>query len=250
MNANTIIKAASIGLKKNGGKIAIGAGIAGTFVGVYAAATGTIKAQRIVEGKDLTKKEVVKACWKCYIPTACIMAASTALIVIGVKGESKKYTALAAAYTLLDKSHTDLKAAIDSVVSDEDKKTINETVAKKNVDRQEEKKGAIADQHVFKAGDGTELFLDSMSGRLFYSSMDEIKQALIELNYSMLNGGSNTLNDLYYELGLDGTKLGEDLGWSADRGQLTARFDGSITDDGRACIVFSPSELPRPVWMV
>lgn len=252
MNVKTIMNVATIGAKKNSCKIAIGAGVAGMFVGAYSAGVDTLKARKALselEEAPTTKLETLKATWKCYIPTAAIMTSATALILLGVRGESKKYAALAAAYTLLEKSNIDLKEAVEAVVSDEDKTKIGEHIAKRNVERAESK-GAVADDHVIRAGEGTELIMDAMSGRLFYSSVDEIKQAVIECNYNMLNGGDVSVNDLYYELGLDPVKLGEDLGWNANRGQLTARFDGHITDDGRACILFSPSYMPISTYMM
>lgn len=252
MNVKTIINAVAIGTKQSSAKIAIGAGVAGMFVGAYSAGVDTLKAHKLVEELDVapsTKLGTVKATWKCYIPTALILASSTALILMGVRGESKKYAALAAAYTLLEKSNIDLKEAVEAVVSDEDKTKIGEHIAKRNVERAESR-GAIMDDHIIRAGEGDELFMDAMSGRLFFSSVDEIKQAVIECNYDMLNGGCLSVNDLYYELGLDPVTLGEDLGWNANRGQLTARFDGHITDDNRACILFSPSYMPISTYMM
>ena len=53
----------------------------------------------------------------------------------------------------------------------------------------------------------------------------------------MLNDMYVSLNELYYELGLEGTKLGEQMGWNVDRGLIDLKFSATFSADDRPCIV-------------
>ena len=61
---------------------------------------------------------------------------------------------------------------------------------------------------------GNTICYDAISGRYFKSDRDTINRAVNELNRQMRDDMYVTLNEFYYALGLDGTKLGDDLGWS------------------------------------
>jgi len=54
-----------------------------------------------------------------------------------------------------------------------------------------------------------------------------------------------SLNELYYQLGLTGTKMGDSLGWHIDRGYIDAQFDAQLADDGTPCLVLDFSVEPK-----
>lgn len=82
----------------------------------------------------LTKPEVVKATWKCYIPAAISGAASIACIVGANTVHSKRNAAIATAYKLSEKALTEYKEATIEEVGEEKVKAIKDRVAQKQLD--------------------------------------------------------------------------------------------------------------------
>jgi hypothetical protein len=99
---------------------------------------------------------------------------------------------------------------------------------------------------VIITGDGETLCLDSLSGRPFKSDINKIKTAEIELGARMLDERYVSLNDFYYEIGLDPIyPLGDDLGWNIDRGRIQLSFSTQLTADNRPCLVVNYTVAPR-----
>ena len=90
---------------------------------------------------------------------------------------------------------------------------------------------------VIITGDGETLCLDSLSGRPFKSDINKIKTAEVELGARMLDERYVSLNDFYYEIGLDSIGVGEDLGWNIDDGLIELSFSSQVTADGTPCLV-------------
>ena len=54
----------------------------------------------------------------------------------------------------------------------------------------------------------------------------------------MVNGDDYiSLNEFYYELGLDGTKIGDELGWNVTTGLIDLDFSAQLDTDGVPCVV-------------
>lgn len=250
MKANLILRTATRELKRNSSKMMIGAGISGMFIAIGTAVKDTPKATKLVEaareekGEALTTKETVQAAWKTYIPTAIISVASAGLIIAGTMQESRKHAALVAAYSLLESSAREYHNKVVNTIGEKQEAKIQESIAKDKAARV-----STESDYIFKTGKGDDLVIDATTGRRFLSSIEAIKQTVLDLNYTMLNENSVTLNELYYELGLDGTAIGDKLCWHIDRGQIEAKFSSQITSDGKPCIVMSFKDLPRPEYL-
>ncbi len=90
-------------------------------------------------------------------------------------------------------------------------------------------------QQVIITGGGEVLCYDLYTGRYFQSSMETLKKAQNDLNYTVLNHQYASLTDFYSLIGLSSTKSSDDVGWNADK-LLELRFSATISDDGRPCI--------------
>jgi hypothetical protein len=53
------------------------------------------------------------------------------------------------------------------------------------------------------------------------------------------------LNDFYDEIGLGPTRLGEDLGWNMDNGEIRVTFSTQLADDGTPCLVLNYEVVPK-----
>ena len=56
---------------------------------------------------------------------------------------------------------------------------------------------------------------------------------------------TKTLNEFYDELGLEGTELGRNMGWTTDYGLLNISFSAKLTQEGQPCIVLDFKVGPR-----
>ena len=148
---NTVKKA----VEKKSPEILIAFGIAGMITTTVLAVKATPKAMEKIKEVEknkkeefdrdhgyseldtmfkLTKPEVVKATWKCYIPAAISGATSIACIVGANTVHSKRNAAIATAYKLSEKALTEYKEATIEEVGKEKAKAIKDRVAQKQLD--------------------------------------------------------------------------------------------------------------------
>ena len=92
-------------LSKRSPEILTGIGIAGMITATILAVKATPKAIKLLDeqygdnnGNPIPKKEVVRTCWKCYIPSAVTGAASISCLIGASKVNLKRNAALATAY--------------------------------------------------------------------------------------------------------------------------------------------------------
>lgn len=91
---------------------------------------------------------------------------------------------------------------------------------------------------------GNTICYDVLSGRYFKSDRDKITRVMNELNRQMRDEMCVTLNDFYYELGLDGTKMGDMLGWNIDKGYIDLAFSSQLDANGTPCLVIDYQVAP------
>lgn len=72
-----------------------------------------------------------------------------------------------------------------------------------------------------------------------------MKKAENELNRRMRDEMYISLNDFYYEIGLNRTSIGDELGWNIDNGYIDLSFSSQLADDGTPCLVIEYCVEPR-----
>ena len=243
---NPIIKSAARLLKTNSSKILIGAGIAGMITAVVTAVEDTPKAIECIEnakkekGEKLTKTEIVKASWKCYIRTAIFTSISATCIIVGTVQQSRQHAALMAAYSLLESSSRDYHNKVIEMVGKDTDDEIQEAVSKDKAKKISTKNT----EHIVSSGTGDELMIDQCSGRTFYGDPHEIRRLLVDINYQLFSEDWISLNEVYYTIGLDGIPLGNAVGWRIEKGPIEPKFTAGLTDDDKPCVVLSFKEMP------
>lgn len=201
--------------------------------------------------KELTKFDMIKLTWKCYLPVFISGAASIACIIGSHSIHAKRHAALAGLYSL---SETAIKEYKDKILSLENGKDVlkeaNEKIAKKNVDKKSKKpkksspdtKKDIQEKDIISTGTGEDLCM--VDGRVFRSSKEHIRSCVNDLNEELLNSGTViSLNDFYRTIGLRGTPMGDYLGWNTFR-PLKISFSTAETENGRPCLVIDYTNLP------
>ncbi len=247
MNIKTMAKSVWAGAKKHSPEILIGMGIAGAASSVIFAVKATPKAMILLEEKrqelgveKLEAKEIIKTAAPVYIPTAVSFGVSVACIVGASSMNARRNAALTAAYTL---SESTLRTYRDKVL---------ETVGE-DKEREIRQKAAIEQQQktpepqtlVVSGAAGQLKCFDSLSGRYFVSTKNEIDKAVNEFNRQLRDDMRISLNDWYDLIGLDTNKLGDMLGWDIERGYVETCYASRLDEDGLPCLVVNYVEPPH-----
>lgn len=254
---NSFLKSAKTVFNKYSPDILTGIGLGGMVATTIMAVKATPKALSLIEqagyqkGADenplddmeytpLTKRETVKVAWKPYIPAAITGILSISCI-IGARSMSiKRNAALATAYTLSETALREYTDKVIETVGEKKEKEIKDLLVKDKVSN-----NPMKSNEVIITDKGNTLCYDMLSGRYFKSDIDRIKKAINVLNHQMLRDGYVSLNDFYYEIGLNNTKMGDDLGWNSDRGLIDLNFSSQLADDGSPCLVLDFSISPK-----
>ena len=184
---------------------------------------------------------MVKTTWKCYIPAAVTCGVSIACLIGASSVNLKRNAALATAYKLSETALAEYRDAVVETIGEKKERTVRDKVAEERV-----KKNPVTKSDVIVTGNGTTLCFDAISGRYFQSSMQKIESAKNKINERMLCENYVSLNDLYDELGMEPTKIGEDLGWNIFTDRLIdISFSSQLADDGTPCLVMDYSVAPR-----
>lgn len=264
INLAKVVKDLSLAAKKHSPEILIGLGIAGMLTTTIVAVKATPKAMRLIEeekrkqnrrlldeaeknGHDecqqidkLKPMEVVKVTWKCYVPAAVIGGVSTFCLIGGNSVSLRRNAALAAAYAI---SETTLKEYRDKVVEEIGEK--KEDVIRNKIAQDRVDKHVALDTEIIDTGCGTTLCLDVLSGRFFRSDIDKLRKATNDLNRQMRDETYISLNEFYYAIGLDGIKIGDDIGWNIDRGYIDLDFRTQLANERVPCLVVDYAIEPR-----
>ena len=223
-------------------------GAAGVVVTAITAVKATPKALRLIEEipeEDRTPKEIVKAAWPCYIPTALAGFVSIGCI-FGANAINKKQQAtLLSAYALLDQSYKTYRLKVIEAIGEEEEKKIHG----------EEVKDLAPDVIVtFR--------IDHYGQEIFERSLLEVQDAEYKLNQKLAMDGEANLNDFFDLLAIKHHPIGDKLGWSVEYGldfynYAWIEFEHLLekTDDGQdiyairmPCPPIYGYDSPRYLW--
>lgn len=238
MNKKTVTNFASsvrMSISQHSPEILTGIGIAGMVTTAIMAVRATPKALRLIDEKkkelnaeeSLPKKEVVKTCWKCYIPATVMGTASIACLIGASSVSVKRNAALATAYKLSETALTEYRDKVVETIGEKKEQTIKDAIAKDKVE-----KNPMDSNTIIVTGHGDTVCLDAITGRHFKSDIEKLKRTENELNSRLLREGYISLNEFYEEIGLERVDIGYELGWRSDRGlmdlHLSAQLDNGV----------------------
>lgn len=261
------VKTAQKSLSKHSPEILTGIGVVGMVTTVVLAVKATPKAleqiheaegekayehiQNTNPGADwedesiskLTPIETVKVTWKTYLPAAITGAVSIACIIGANSVNAKRNAALAATCQLTASTLAEYKKVVNDTVDEETKEVIKEKVVKEKLKNNpviQKDEQELREQELV-LDNAHHLCYDAGGNAYFRSDEQTIRAAINRLN-SRMNGGEPyvSLNDLYSELDVRGTDVGELLGWNLYRdGIIEPDFGSQIASNGEPCIVLS-----------
>lgn len=239
MNLNDLGKEIGCILKRRTPEILIGCGITGFISSTILAAKAKPNADKhIAEKKEKTNKKTLSvldkasAVWKDYAPSAALIVVSSACIIGASSIHTKRNAALATVYNLTETAFVKYQNKVAEVLGDKKEKEIRDRI---HTDELSENK--YSEQKLIVTNRGDCVIYDRYSGRYFTSTIQNIRKAENKINKQLLTDGYASLNDLYFELGLEPIKAGDDIGWNINKYDLDIYFGSQLMDNDEPCVV-------------
>ena len=239
MKLNELINNSKHFLQKHSPEILTGLGITGMITSTVLAIKATPKAIRLINNKkaelnvdELTTIETIKTAWRPYISSVGIAIPSIACIIGASSINYKRNTALATAYTISERALTRYREKVIETIGERKEQKIHDEIAQDEINRHK-----ISDSQILVTSKGNTLFMDALSGRYFKCDLDTVKKAVNKLNRDMNYQHYVSLNEFYYEIGLEGTKTGDVVGWNLDRGLIEPSYSTCLSTNDEPCIV-------------
>lgn len=232
---------------KNAPAILTGVGIASVFGAVTLGCRASWKAHQVYTEMGMEKiyiaeekrSEYLKRVAPAFAPVAVLSVGSIVCFVAAHKINVKKQTAMLTAYSALSETAQMYQDKVIERLGDEKHEEIMQEIAKDELlgnfpSSYEEE--CFADEVI--KGHGDVLCYDKVTGRYFYTTLAQLKEAQSIVMKMVANELSATVNDFYEALGIpDFSYIGNAIGWDMMRCQPDF-FEGSMLDENkRPCMV-------------
>lgn len=243
-NFKGVLNTAKSVVNKNMPHILTYATVTGIITVPILAVGATPKAMRLIKDEEeylrrpLTKKEVIKLVWKCYIPTAGVALATATCSISANSINTKRNAALAGLYSLTENAFKEYQTKVVETIGDNKELKIRDEIDKDKIHNS-------PPTNVIITGKGDVLCYDPQVDRYFESDIEKIKQAVNEISYRLLNEMWISVNEFYYELGLPSVDLGYNQGFNIDDGKVEVTYSSQLTETGRPCLVLRYKVSPR-----
>lgn len=246
-NISKILSSIRTSAAKHSPEILMGIGIAGMVATSVMAVRATPKALRLIEDKKaetneekLTPIETVKTTWKCYLPAVITGGVSVACLIGANSVNTRRNAALATAYTLSESALKEYQEKVVETIGEKKEQSVRDAIAKDKLEQ-----NPVTNREVIITDKGDTLCFDAVSGRYFKSDIEKLKKAVNELNRRMRDEMYISLNEFYYEIGLNSIGIGDELGWNIDNGYIEPSFSSQLAEDGTPCLVIGYHVEPR-----
>ena len=164
----------------------------------------TVKATKKI-APNMTKKEIIKATWKCYIPTSFTVTFTIMCILYSDYITQKEKISLLTTMMSIQNRYADLKTNVDELCDEDTKSKIRSNIVKNKIPK---------DVYIERTDE--KLFYEEYSGKFFTSTIDNVLKAEYAFNKQLFITGLASLNDLFNYLGIEETTEGQYLGWASE----------------------------------
>lgn len=185
---------------------------------------------------ELGPKQIVKSCWKCYVPTVILGALSISSFIGSYKVNTARLTAMTAMYEFTANAYDRYRRNVAKVSPKTDVKATKAARDERVKDIPESKFDGLLE--------GKEVCIDLYTGNVFYSTREDVLVAVNKIKDKFLSGEMFvSLNEFYDEVDADHVGVGDDVGWSPDT-DLDIQFD-SVLRNGKPCLTIGYFANPR-----
>ena len=153
---SNFIKTVGNKLSEHSPEILTGIGITGLLSTTVLAVKATPKALRLIDEKkeeidtdEITNMEVVKTCWKCYIPAAVTASVSVACLIGANSVNNKRNAVLATAYKLSESAFSEYKEKVIETIGEKKEEEVRDKIAKDKIE-----KNPVKNNEVITTGTG------------------------------------------------------------------------------------------------
>ena len=190
--------------EQNAGTILTAGGVIGTVTTAVLSAKGHLKAMDVLREAEtdyavqhdnvgqLDTKDKALLIWPHYVPPVLIGTLTVSSIVAANMVSAKKAAALAAAYGIADGRLKEYQEKLAEKLTGPKNKAIRDEIAQDRVTSNPPK-----DNEVIIIASGEVLCHDSISGRYFHSTVEQIRQAEHKINTDLANHQYASLSDFY-----------------------------------------------------
>lgn len=251
-SASSLLGSVKTSVVKHAPEILLGMGIASAFTTTILAVRATPKAMALIEEEKLrryketdddsmTKVDIVKTCWKCYVPATIAGVASVTCLIGSRSVSSRRTAALAAAYQISESTLSKYHEKVVETIGEKKEKVVRDKIAEEQV-----KQNPVSNSEVIVTSNGTTLCFEPLTGRYFSSDQNRIERAVNDLNKSLLHdiSGYVSLNELFDALELGSVDIGYDIGWTTDD-LISISFSAQLTDKGEPALVIDYITPPK-----
>lgn len=234
-------------------EIMVGCGVGGFLLSSATLVNATLKSyKQVLEKKQelgvdkLSKKEIFKLCWKNYVWPTALTISSTSFVLVGNNTAVKRNASLLAAYTLTETALIDYKTKAKQLIGEEADNKIKEAIIK---DKIEEKINDKSVNNILISNEDTDvLMFEPISGRFFKSTWNKVEKAANNVVLNAISSfGTVSLNEWFYELGLERSSIGDDIGWFCNdkTSALDIGMSSGVTNDGKAYVSIYYNNEPK-----
>jgi hypothetical protein len=245
MDLSQLAHKAIFHLKKSSPTLLTITAVGGVAATAYFSAKGTIKAAEAIHDHESVHgvreepreraKEHVQVAWRCYIPAAATATATIACIVGANRVGLRRAAAAQAGLFLAERTYSEYRSKVVEEFGQRKDDTIREEIAKNRVQGKEP-----PSQEVMLTGPGNILSMELYTGRYFACDMETLRRAQNTLNERLIRHDYASLDDFYYIIGLQPTRVSSEIGWKSNR-MMELEFTTVLSNDGRPCLAFDYS---------
>lgn len=232
-------------------------GVVGTVTTAVLSAKGHLKAMDVLREAEmdyavqtdnvgrLDSKDKALLIWQHYVPPVVIGSLTVSSIVAANMVSAKKAAALTAAYAVADGRLTEYKDKVAEKLTGPKKQAIQDEIAQDRVTN-----NPPSSNEVIIIASGEVLCHDSLTGRYFHSTVEQIRKAEHVINSELATCQYASLSQFYDEIGLPNTSFSDTVGWSALKQDVPFELQLStvMTPDQKPCISIDYSILPTPEY--
>jgi hypothetical protein len=255
VNFPAVKSSVSAFLDGNAGTILTAGGVVGTVTTAVLSAKAHAKAtvvliqaeaQYALEHDDVGRmdtKDKALLVWPHYVPPVIIGSLTVGSIVAANMVSAKKAAALTAAYAVADGRLTEYKDKVAEKLTGPKKQAIHDEIAQDRVT-----KNPPTDKEVIIIASGEVLCHDSLTGRYFHSTVEQIRKAEHIINNELATCQYASLSQFFDEIGLTETAFSDTVGWSAlnQDTPFELQLSAVVTPEQKPCISIDYSILPTP----
>ncbi len=199
---------------------------------------GTTKEDMMERFDILTPVEIVKSCWKCYVPTVLLGGLTIASFVGSYRVSTARLTTMTAAYELTRNAYDSYRRNVVKEIGAKKDEKIRTKAAQEQADEK------ISDETLLGLPEGKNVCIDLFTGNVFYSTREDILAGVNKVKDKFLSGEQDvSLNEFYDEIDADHIGVGDDLGFTPNS-NIDVQF-GSVLRGNTPVLTIDYYAAPR-----